>query len=416
MADSDFLPIIDWDHIEFYVSNAKQAAFYYSQAFGMDIVAYAGLETGVVDRTSYMLQSGDMRFVLTSALQSTSPISQWVVRHGDGVRDIALTVNDSASAYRETVKRGATGVLEPTTVKDAHGHGKIERSTIATYGEVVHSFIQRQDYNGPFLPGFVAYEYSGGPRPRYAGLLRVDHIVGNVELGKMNEWVRFYEAVMGFSLSDHFDDEHIKTEYAALMSKVMQSGNGYIKFPINEPAVGKKKSQIDEYLYYNEGPGAQHIAMRTDDIAATVSQMMTQGVQFLPPVLRYYTDLEDQLHELMAKGKGTLGPSGQPIVGEAYLDKIPDLGRLAQLGILVDGDDEGYLLQIFTRIAQDRPTLFFEVIQRKGARGFGTGTFKALFEALEREKDARTLPPELEGTVEVTAEATLEAEAPLAID
>jgi 4-hydroxyphenylpyruvate dioxygenase len=400
----DFLPIIDWDHIEFYVSNAKQAAFFYSHAFGMEIVAYAGLETGVLDRTSYLLRSGDMRFVMTSALQSTSPVAQWVCRHGDGVRDIALTVNDAASAYRETTKRGAEGVLEPATIEDHHGHGAIKRSTIKTYGEVVHSFIERQGYDGPFLPGFVEYQYQGGPRPSNAGLLRVDHIVGNVELGKMNEWVTFYENVMGFKLSDHFDDEHIKTEYAALMSKVMQSGNGYIKFPINEPAVGKKKSQIDEYLYYNEGPGAQHIAMRTDDIVATVRQMMAQGVQFLPPVLRYYTDLEDQLAELMAKGYGTLGPSGHPIKGENYLDKIPDLGKLAQLGILVDGDDEGYLLQIFTRIAQDRPTLFFEVIQRKGARGFGTGTFKALFEALEREKDARVQPDALEGSVGASPE------------
>ena len=400
----DFLPIIDWDHIEFYVSNAKQAAFFYSHAFGMEIVAYAGLETGVLDRTSYLLRSGDMRFVMTSALQSTSPIAQWVCHHGDGVRDIALTVNDAASAFRETTKRGAEGVLEPATIEDHHGHGAIKRSTIKTYGEVVHSFIERQGYDGPFLPGFVEYQYQGGPRPSNAGLLRVDHIVGNVELGKMNEWVTFYENVMGFKLSDHFDDEHIKTEYAALMSKVMQSGNGYIKFPINEPAVGKKKSQIDEYLYYNEGPGAQHIAMRTDDIVATVRQMMAQGVQFLPPVLRYYTDLEDQLADLMTKGYGTLGPSGHPIKGENYLDKIPDLGKLAQLGILVDGDDEGYLLQIFTRIAQDRPTLFFEVIQRKGARGFGTGTFKALFEALEREKDARVQPDALDGSVEASPE------------
>jgi len=400
----DFLPIIDWDHIEFYVSNAKQAAFYYSQAFGMEIVAYAGLETGVLDRTSYLLQSGDIRFVLTSALQSSSPIAQWVCKHGDGVRDIALTVPDAASAYAETVKRGAVGVQEPTTIEDPRGHGVIRRSAIKTYGDVIHSFIERQGYTGTFLPGFVPYQYQGGPRPANAGLLRIDHIVGNVELGKMNAWVEFYERVLGFSLSDHFDDEHIKTEYAALMSKVMQSGNGFIKFPINEPAVGKKKSQIDEYLYYNEGPGVQHIALRTDDIVATVSQMMAQGVQFLPPVLRYYTDLEDHLHELMAKGYGTLGPSGHPIKGEEYLDKIPDLGKLAQLGILVDGDDEGYLLQIFTRIAQDRPTLFFEVIQRKGARGFGTGTFKALFEALEREKDARALPQELEGSVEAPQE------------
>jgi 4-hydroxyphenylpyruvate dioxygenase len=393
----DFLPIIDWDHIEFYVSNAKQAAFYYSQALGMDIVAYAGLETGVLDHTSYMLRSGDICFVFTSPLQSSSPIAQWVCMHGDGVRDIALTVHDAESAYTETTKRGATGVLEPRTVSDKHGHGAIKRSTIKTYGDVVHSFIERRGYDGPFLPGFVEYRYAGGPRPSHAGLMRIDHAVGNVELGRMNDWVRFYEEVMGFTLSDHFDDEHIKTEYAALMSKVMQSGNGFIKFPINEPAAGQKKSQIDEYLYYNEGPGVQHIAMRTDEIVATVSQMMAQGMVFLPAVLRYYTDLEDHLHDLIAKGYGTLGPSGRPIKGENYLDKIPELGKLAQLGILVDGDDEGYLLQIFTRIAQDRPTLFFEVIQRRGARGFGTGTFKALFEALEREKDARALPKELEG-------------------
>ncbi|MGO8947276.1 MAG: 4-hydroxyphenylpyruvate dioxygenase [Ktedonobacterales bacterium] len=401
----DFLPIIDWDHIEFYVSNAKQAAFYYSQAFGMEIVAYAGLETGVLDHTSYLLQSGDIRFVLTSPLHSSSPIAEWVCKHGDGVRDIALTVPDATSAYEETTKRGAVGVLEPVTIKDKSGHGIIKRSAIKTYGDVVHSFIERKGYNGPFLPGFVEQVYQAGPRPAHAGLMRIDHAVGNVELGKMNYWVEFYEDVMGFKLSDHFDDEHIKTEYAALMSKVMQNGNGYVKFPINEPAYGKnkKKSQIDEYLYYNEGPGVQHIAMRTDDIVASVSQLMAQGVQFLPRPVRYYTDLEDRLRDLTARGYGTLGPSGHPIKGENYLDKIPNLDRLAQLGILVDGDDEGYLLQIFTRIAQDRPSLFFEVIQRRGARGFGTGTFKALFEALEREKDARALPKELDGTVDETA-------------
>jgi 4-hydroxyphenylpyruvate dioxygenase len=396
----DFLPINDWDHVEFYVSNARQASYFYSRAFGMEIVAYAGLETGVLDRTSYVLQSGDMRFVLTSPMRSDHPIGDFVRKHGDGVKDIALLVDDAEAAYRETTKRGAVGVMEPTVIEDPHGHGWIKRSTIATYGDVVHSFIERHAYVGPFLPGFVKAPFLTGPKPPYVGLSRIDHIVGNVELGKMNYWVQWYEEVMGFRLSDHFDDEHIKTEYAALMSKVMQSGNGYIKFPINEPAVGKKKSQIDEYLFYNEGPGVQHIAMRTDDIAATVSQMMANGVQFLPAVTRYYTDLEDQLHELMAKGRGTLGPTGQPIRGEAYLDKIPSLGMLAQLGILVDGDDEGYLLQIFTKIAEDRPTLFFEVIQRRGARGFGTGTFKALFEALEREKDARVQPKELEGSVE----------------
>ncbi len=396
----DFLPINDWDHIEFYVSNARQASFFYSHAFGMEIAAYAGLETGVMDRTSYMLKSGDIRFVLTSAMQPDSPIAEFVKKHSDGVKDIALEVDDAEKAYVETTKRGAVGVMEPTKIEDPHGNGYIVRSTIATYGDVVHSFIERKNYHGPFLPGFTAPPKVLGPRPNNAGLTRIDHIVGNVELGKMDYWVKWYEDVMGFTLSDHFDDEHIKTEYAALMSKVMQSGNGYIKFPINEPAKGKKKSQIDEYLYYNCGPGAQHIALRTDDIVATVSQMQAQGVQFLPPVLRYYTDLEDHLHELMREGRKTLGPLGQPIKGEAYLDKIPDLGPLAQLGILVDGDDEGYLLQIFTRIVEDRPTLFFEVIQRRGARGFGTGTFKALFEALEREKDARVQPEALQGAVE----------------
>lgn len=400
MAD-DFLPINDWDHIEFYVNNARQAAFYYSHSLGMQIVGYAGLETGLLDRTSYALQSGDIRFVVTSPMRGDSPIAAFVRKHGDGVRDIALNVNDAERAYIEATKRGAKGVLEPAVVKDPRGHGSIKRSTIATYGDVVHSFIERMDYTGPFLPGFAAAPFATGPRMPYLGLQRIDHIVGNVELGKMDVWKQWYEDVMGFTQSDHFDDEHIKTEYAALMSKVMQSGNGFIKFPINEPAAGKKKSQIDEYLYYNDGPGAQHIAMRSQDIIGTVSQMMAQGVQFLPAVTRYYTDLEDHLRALMREGRGTLGPLGQPIKGERYLDKIPDLGMLAQLGILVDGDDEGYLLQIFTRIMQDRPTLFFEVIQRQGARGFGTGTFKALFEALEREKDARAQPDELQGAVEV---------------
>ncbi len=396
----DFLPIQDWDHIEFYVSNARQASFFYSYAFGMDIVAYAGLETGVLDRTSYVLQSGDVRFAVTSPMQSDHPIAEFVKKHGDGVRDIALRVDDAAQAWRETTKRGARSVMEPTVIEDPKGNGTIKRAAIATYGDVIHSFIERHDYHGLFLPGYGQPPFLTGPKPANAGLLRIDHIVGNVELGQMNEWMQWYEDVMGFTLSDHFDDEAIKTEYAALMSKVMQSGNGFIKFPINEPARGKKKSQIDEYLYYNNGPGVQHIALRTNDIVATVSQMMAQGVQFLPSVMRYYTDLEDHLHELTAEGRHTLGPKGQPVKGENYLDKIPDLSHLSQLGVLVDGDDEGYLLQIFTKIAQDRPTLFFEIIQRQGARGFGTGTFKALFEALEREKDARTQPEALLGAVD----------------
>ncbi len=397
---TDFLPINDWDHLEFYVSNARQASFFYSHAFGMEIVAYAGLETGMLDRTSYLLKSGDIKFLVTAPMQSDGPISDFIRKHGDGVKDIALEVDDAERAYVETTKRGAVGVLEPTKIDDPHGNGYIIRSTIATYGDVVHSFIERRNYRGPFLPSFTGAPRLLGPRPSFAGLQRIDHIVGNVELGKMNYWVQWYEDVMGFALSDHFDDEHIKTEYAALMSKVMQSGNGFIKFPINEPAAGKKKSQIDEYLYYNNGPGAQHIALRTEDIVSTVSQMQAQGVQFLPAVTRYYTDLEDQLHELIRQGRGTLGPLGHPTKGENYLDKIPDLAQLAQLGVLVDGDDEGYLLQIFTRLVEDRPTLFFEVIQRRGARGFGTGTFKALFEALEREKDARTQPEALMGAID----------------
>ncbi len=399
----DFLPINDWDHIEFYVGNAKQAAFFYSHAFGFQCVGYAGLETGVLDHTSYLMQSGDIRFVLTSALRSNHPVSEFVRKHGDGVKDIALTVDDAEAAYRETTKRGARGILEPTIIEDPNGNGYIKKATIAAYGDVVHSFIERHNFHGLFMPRFKEPPFMTGTRPVNAGLYRIDHIVGNVELGQMNEWVRFYEEVMGFKLSDHFDDEHIKTEYAALMSKVMQSGNGFIKFPINEPAVGKRKSQIDEYLLYNEGPGVQHIALRTDDIISTVTQLQAQGVQFLPSVLRYYTDLEDALQRLINEGRETLGPLGHPIHGESYLGKIPDLGHLGQLGVLVDGDDEGYLLQIFAKIVEDRPTLFFEVIQREGSRGFGTGTFKALFEALEREKDARVQPDELQGSVAAMA-------------
>ena len=394
----DFLPIRDWDHLEFYVANAKQAAFYYSHAFGMDIVAYAGLETGVLDRTSYVVQSGTIRFALTSPMLPDHPIADFVRKHGDGVKDIALLVDDAEQAYIETTKRGAKSILEPTVTQDEFG--RVKRATIATYGDVVHSFIERKDYSGPFLPQYMKPGRATGIKPSNAGLLRIDHIVGNVELGKMDEWKQWYETVMGFKMSDHFDDEAIKTEYAALMSKVMQSGNGFIKFPINEPAAGKRKSQIDEYLYYNQGPGVQHIALRTEDVIDTVSQLMAQGVQFLPAVTRYYTDLEEQLATLTREGRGTLGPTGHAISGGDYLDKIPQLDALAQLGVLVDGDDEGYLLQIFTKIVGDRPTVFFEVIQRRGARGFGTGTFKALFEALEREKDLRAAPQALQGVTE----------------
>src|SRR5581483_1308629 len=306
MAGNDFLPIQNFDYVEFYVGNAKQAAYYFSQAWGFTPIAYSGLETGTRDRSSYVLEQGNIRLVVTSPLGPEGEIAEHVKLHGDGVKVIALRVDDAERSFRETTSRGARGVLEPTTIPSDEGPVKL--SSIAVYGDTIHTFVERQDYKGILLPGYRPIQTNIPRRARPAGLAAIDHIVGNVELGKMNEWVRFYEQVMGFSLSDHFDDEHIKTEYAALTSKVMQSGNGFIKFPINEPAVGKKKSQIDEYLYYNEGPGAQHIALRTDDIVATVSQMMAQGVQFLPPVLRYYTDLEDHLHELMAQGKGTLGP------------------------------------------------------------------------------------------------------------
>jgi len=364
MAQDEYMPIRNWDHIEFYVGNAKQAAHYYATTFGFTQTAYAGLETGVRDRASYVLEQGKIRLVLTSALTGDSPISEHVLRHGDGVKDIALEVPDAAKAYQQAIAAGARSALEPTVTEDSFG--QVRRSAIYTYGETIHSFVERMDYAGVFLPGFKPVEEASAARARGVGLAAIDHIVGNVELGKMDEWVKFYEKVLGFTQIIHFDDEAISTEYSALMSKVMQGGHGKIKFPINEPAQGRRKSQIQEYLDYYDGPGVQHIALITGDIIATVRQMQEQGVQFLPGLSSYYDELEGRV------GK---------------IDE--DICELQKLGILVDRDDDGYLLQIFTKNVQDRPTVFIEVIQRKGARGFGEGNFKALFEAIERDQALR---------------------------
>jgi 4-hydroxyphenylpyruvate dioxygenase len=358
------MPIKNWDHLEFYVGNAKQAAYYYCSTFGFHPIAYAGLETGVRDRTSYVIGQGDIRFVFTTALSPDHPVAQHVLLHGDGVKDVALQVPDAAAAYHAALERGARSAIEPTVTEDKYG--RVKRAAIYTYGETLHSFIEREDYAGPFLPGYSAQAVPPWFAERDAGLQRIDHVVGNVELGKMNEWVAFYERVLGFAQIIHFTDEAISTEYSALMSKVMEGGAGKIKFPINEPAQGKKKSQIEEYLDYYRGPGVQHVAMVSDDIIATVAQMQRQGVEFIPAISSYYEELEARV-----------GKIDEPIA------------EIAKLGILVDRDEDGYLLQIFTKNVQDRPTVFFEVIERKGARGFGEGNFKALFEAIEREQALR---------------------------
>ena len=360
---TDFLPLNGTDYVEFYVGNARQAAYYYRAAFGMKLVAYRGPETGTRDRASYVVQQDKIRFVLTTPLYPGGPVADHIKLHGDGVHEIALWVDDADSAYRETTKRGARGVSEPADFQDEHGQVRI--SAIAAYGDTIHSFIERRNYRGVFLPGFRAVEGDDAVS-RPVGLKYIDHMVGNVGWGQMNTWVNFYRDVMGFQLYQHFDDKDISTEYSALMSKVMSNGNGRVKFPINEPAAGKRKSQIEEYLEFYHGPGVQHIAMATDDIIATVSKLRAQGVEFLRVPTTYYDDLEQRC-----------GKIDEPI------------GRLADLGILVDRDDEGYMLQIFTRPVQDRPTLFYEVIQRKGSRSFGKGNFKALFEALEREQALR---------------------------
>jgi len=359
----DFLPLNGTDYVEFYVGNARQAAYYYRSAFGMTLVAYSGPETGTHDRASYVVQQNKVRFVLTTPLETDHAIAEHIQRHGDGVRDIALWVDDAESAYRETTARGAKGVRQPEMLRDEHGEVRI--SAIAAYGDTIHSFIERRRYLGIFLPGYIAVN---GPDlvARPVGLNYIDHMVGNVGWGEMNRWVEFYQNVMGFRLYQHFDDQDISTEYSALMSKVMANGNGRVKFPINEPAVGRKKSQIEEYLEFYKGPGVQHIAMATNDIVETVSKLRDQGVEFLRVPGTYYQDLEKRVGKID--------------------ESVEDLERL---GILVDRDDEGYMLQIFIRPVEDRPTLFYEVIQRKGSRSFGKGNFKALFEAIEREQALR---------------------------
>jgi 4-hydroxyphenylpyruvate dioxygenase len=363
----DFLPLLGTDYVEFYVGNAKQSAHYYKTAFGFQSYAYAGLETGLKDRVSYVLKQDKIKIVLTTALTSDSPIGEHVKKHGDGVKVVALWVEDARSAYEETIKRGAKSFQEPIVEKDEHG--ETVRAGIYTYGETVHMFVERKNYNGIFLPGFQAWESDYNPTP--VGLKFIDHMVGNVGWNEMNTWVKWYEDVMGFVNFLSFDDKQIHTEYSALMSKVMSNGNGRIKFPINEPAEGKKRSQIEEYLDFYEGPGVQHIAVATDNIIETVSQLKARGIEFLPPPPQaYYDEIPARLGDHMKMMK-------------------EDIKELQKLSILVDADEEGYLLQIFTKPVEDRPTLFFEIIQRMGAKGFGAGNFKALFESIEREQALR---------------------------
>src|SRR5690348_3447345 len=361
-AAEDFLPLEGTDHIEFYVGNAKQAAHYYQSVLGFQPVAYSGPETGVKDRASYAVRQNKITFVLTTPVRGKNPIADHIYKHGDGVKVIALKVKDATSAWKETTKRGGKSYMEPKTLQDKHG--KIVLSGIHTYGEVVHLFVERDDYTGPFMPGFMRWEPTF--RSPQTGMQYVDHCVGNVGWNQMNPWVKFYEDVMGFRNILTFDDKDISTEYSALMSKVMANGNGYVKFPINEPAEGKRKSQIEEYLDFYQGPGVQHIALATNNILDTVGKMKQQGVEFLTIPHTYYTELQHRV-----------GKIDEP---------VKDLERL---GILVDRDDEGYMLQIFTKPVEDRPTVFYEVIQRKGSRSFGKGNFKALFEAIEREQALR---------------------------
>jgi 4-hydroxyphenylpyruvate dioxygenase len=362
-STTDFLPLEGTDYVEFYVGNAKQAAHYYITAFGFQALAYAGPETGVKDRVSYVVRQNKLTFVLTTSLRPDNEIADHVYKHGDGVKFLALRVQDANSAWEETTKRGGKSYLEPKHLKD--DGGEVVVSGIHTYGETVHLFIERKNYNGIFMPGFRKWENKHFIT-KDTGLLYVDHCVGNVGWNQMNVWVKFYEEVMGFKNILTFDDSDISTEYSALMSKVMSSGNGYVKFPINEPAEGKKKSQVEEYLEFYNGEGVQHVALATNDIVATVRDLKGRGVEFLQVPTTYYDDLLDRV------GK---------------IDE--DLEPLKELGILVDRDNEGYLLQLFSKPVQDRPTLFFEIIQRKGAKSFGKGNFKALFEAIEREQAAR---------------------------
>jgi 4-hydroxyphenylpyruvate dioxygenase len=361
-TQTDFLPLEGTDYVEFYVGNAKQAAHFYKTAFGFQSLAYAGPETGIKDRASYALRQNKLTFVFTTPLRPGNAIADHIYKHGDGIKMLALRVNDATSAWEETTRRGAASYLEPQRLKDKQG--EVVMSGIHTYGETVHLFIERKNYTGAFMPGYV--EWKTEYNPPTTGLLYVDHCVGNVGWNQMNKWVQFYEEVMGFRNILSFDDNDISTEYSALMSKVMSNGNGFVKFPINEPAEGKKKSQVEEYLEFYNGEGCQHVAMATHDIVQTVRELQHRGVEFLKVPTTYYDDLQSRV------GK---------------IDE--DIAALKELGILVDRDDEGYLLQIFTKPVEDRPTLFFEIIQRKGAKSFGKGNFKALFEAIEREQEAR---------------------------
>ncbi|GGH68338.1 4-hydroxyphenylpyruvate dioxygenase [Filimonas zeae] len=362
-TQADFLPLEGTDYVEFYVGNAKQAAHYYMSAFGFQALAYAGPETGVKDRASYVVRQNKLTFVLTTPIRPDNEIADHIYTHGDGVKAIALRVQDAAGSWEKTTSRGAESHHAPEIRKDKDGQVVI--SGIKLYGDTVHLFIERKDYNGAFMPGYVKWE---NPlfKPTSTGLLYVDHCVGNVGWNQMNKWVGFYEEVMGFRNILSFDDNDISTEYSALMSKVMSNGNGFVKFPINEPAEGKRKSQVEEYLEFYRGEGVQHVAIATADIVATVKELMARGVEFLRVPTTYYDDLLDRV---------------------GHIDE--DLEPLRELGILVDRDDEGYLLQLFSKPVQDRPTLFFEIIQRKGAKSFGKGNFKALFEAIEREQEAR---------------------------
>jgi 4-hydroxyphenylpyruvate dioxygenase len=360
---ADFLPLEGTDYVELYVGNAKQAAHFYQNAFGFQALAYAGPETGVKDKVSYVVRQHKLTFMLTTPLRADSEIAAHVHKHGDGVKSLSLRVPDATRAWEETTRRGAKSYMEPQRLTDKDG--EVMMSGIHTYGDTVHLFIERKNYQGVFMPGFRAWE---NPyfKPSDCGLLYVDHCVGNVGWNQMNPWVKFYEDVMGFKNILSFDDEDISTEYSALMSKVMSSGNGFVKFPINEPAEGKKKSQVEEFLDFYDGEGCQHVAMATNDIVKTVTELRSRGVEFLQVPTTYYDDLLDRV---------------------GHIDE--DLAPLKELGILVDRDNEGYLLQLFTKPVEDRPTLFFEIIQRKGATSFGKGNFKALFEAIEREQEAR---------------------------
>jgi 4-hydroxyphenylpyruvate dioxygenase len=358
----DFLPLLGTDYVEFYVGNAKQAAHYYKAAFGFQSLAYAGPETGVKDKASYAVRQNKLTFVFTTALRKDNRIANHVALHGDGVKVLALGVEDATNAWKETTKRGGKSYMKPTTLADEKGD--LVMSGIHTYGDTVHLFIERKNYHGPFMPGYRKWESVYNPPD--TGLLYVDHCVGNVGWNQMNKWVSFYEQVMGFRNILSFDDKDISTEYSALMSKVMSNGNGYVKFPINEPAEGKKKSQVEEYLEFYNGEGCQHIALATNNIIETVKKLQQRGVEFLKVPSNYYSTLLDRV---------------------GHIDE--DLKALRELGILVDRDDEGYLLQIFSKPVEDRPTLFFEIIQRKGAKSFGKGNFKALFEAIEREQAQR---------------------------